>query len=29
MELIEGAGHPIPVEKPEALARLILDFLAA
>ena len=28
LELIEGAGHPIPVEKPEALARLILDFLA-
>ena len=28
MELIEGAGHPIPVEKPEALSRLILDFLA-
>ena len=28
LELIEGAGHPIPVEKPEALVRLILDFLA-
>jgi pimeloyl-ACP methyl ester carboxylesterase len=29
MELIEGAGHPVPVEKPEQLARLILDFLDA
>jgi pimeloyl-ACP methyl ester carboxylesterase len=29
MEVIEGSGHPIPVEKPDQLARLILDFLDA
>jgi pimeloyl-ACP methyl ester carboxylesterase len=27
MALIEGSGHPIPVEKPDQLAGLILDFL--
>lgn len=27
LELIEGSGHPIPVEKPDQLASLILGFL--
>jgi pimeloyl-ACP methyl ester carboxylesterase len=26
LELIKGTGHPIPVERPKELARLILDF---
>ena len=26
LQLIKGAGHPIPVERPAELARLILDF---
>jgi len=29
MTVVEGAGHPIPVEKPALLARLVLDFLDA
>ena len=29
LALIEGVGHPIPVERPDELASLILDFLAA
>jgi pimeloyl-ACP methyl ester carboxylesterase len=28
LEVLEGAGHPIPVERPRELARLINDFLA-
>ena len=27
MELIEGSGHPVPVEKPKRLAELILEFV--
>jgi 3-oxoadipate enol-lactonase len=29
LEVIKGAGHPIPVERPAELARLILDFAAS
>lgn len=29
LALIEGVGHPIPVERPDELATLVLDFLAA
>jgi pimeloyl-ACP methyl ester carboxylesterase len=29
LHVIKGAGHPIPVERPGELARLILDFTAA
>jgi 3-oxoadipate enol-lactonase len=29
LHMVEGAGHPIPVERPGELARLILDFTAA
>ena len=29
MALVEGVGHPIPVEKPDELGGLILNFLAA
>lgn len=28
LEIIEGAGHPIPVERPEELSSLIVSFLA-
>lgn len=28
LQVIEGAGHPIPVERPVELARLILEFAA-
>lgn len=28
LELIEDSGHEIPLEQPEALARLLLDFLS-
>jgi 3-oxoadipate enol-lactonase len=28
LHLINGAGHPIPVERPAELARLVLDFTA-
>lgn len=29
LALIEGVGHPIPVERPDELATLVLDFLGA
>jgi 3-oxoadipate enol-lactonase len=29
LQLINGAGHPIPVERPRELARLILDFTSS
>jgi 3-oxoadipate enol-lactonase len=28
MEVVEGSGHQVPVQRPDALARLVLDFLA-
>jgi len=28
MEVVEGSGHQLPVQRPDALAGLILDFLA-
>jgi pimeloyl-ACP methyl ester carboxylesterase len=28
MEVVKGSGHQLPVQRPDALAELILDFLA-
>lgn len=28
LEVVEGAGHFLPIERPELLSRLLLDFLA-
>jgi pimeloyl-ACP methyl ester carboxylesterase len=28
LKIIGGAGHSVPVEKPEETAKMVLDFLA-